>query len=214
MRALDTVNGDAGSRLKGSGLVDLLRWIERTSGRNAVLALRDKVAEPWRNELDPSRTQLGLRVGTWYPAELANALYDAMVVDVAPAQRSAVARKAGVGVGEHMLSGVYRQLFSAFVSPERMIANMPTMWRQNWTDGEVTTRMLGPMDVEGRIAGWAGHSTFGCELVRACVLTMFEKLRVGNVKLLDRSCRSCKTTRKGDAHGDVCTFRIGWSGRS
>jgi hypothetical protein len=129
-----------------------------------------------------------------------NAFYDSLTLGFTPGQRSALARRLGAGIAEGLVSGVYQFLFSLFVNPERYVANIPRLWRQNWTDGQVDARMLGKNEVEIRLSAWHGHHVFNCEVNHYIAVAMFEKMGIANVA----STWTCKSAIGGT--DCICNF--------
>ena len=60
--------------------------------------------------------------------------------------------------------------------PKDYVANLPRMWQQNWTDGEVVASMPAKNQVKLMLQNWKGHHPFGCELVYHGAIVIFEKM--------------------------------------
>jgi len=191
---------DVPSQVKGSGLILALHWLDRAHGRAELSRLRERMGTPWRDIVDFDRKDYGLLAGTWYPAELVNSIYDALTAGFTAANSTSLARRLGTGIADGLVTGVNRYLFSLFVSPERYVANIGRMWRQNWTDGEVAARMVSKNAIELRLSAWRGHHVFNCEVNNYIAVAVFEKMGIRNV-----TCTwKCKTSHGGAVC--ICDF--------
>src|SRR5262249_44929912 len=191
---------DSESLVKGSGLIIALHWLDRAHGRPELMRLRERMGTPWRDVVDFERTDFGLLAGTWYPASLVNAIYDALIEGMPAAYTSSLARRLGTAIAEGLITGVNKYLFSLFVNPERYVSNLWRMWRQNWTDGHVDARMLGRNQVEIRLSAWKGHHVFNCQINNYIAVAIFEKMGIRKVNNTWR----CRTTYGGP--DCICDF--------
>ena len=109
--------------------------------------------------------------------------------------------------GEHVmavtLSGVYRFVFRAMLTPERYAAYSQLLWNRYYDGGEVQASVPEPGVFRSSIAKWDAHHSVICDLNVVGTRYAFEAMGCRQVRVERASCVS-------EGASD-CTFVARWS---
>ena len=186
-----------GPRIKGAAFREFLRWYApRFPDRLAAVA-RDLPDV----RLDPDKDGAGVLASSWYSAASVHATIDALLAGLASRQRAELARGAGRATLERTLTGVYRLLFQIMATPERYARHAQRLWDGYYDTGTITID-VGPGRAESRIAGWAAHHPFICEMHVHAAACIYENMRLEGVVSNRRECVALG--------GTVCRIETTW----
>ena len=171
-------------RTKGLGWAELIRWYERTQGREKLLAVVARMPEKWRRGLDVNHKVLGILDGTWYLEEQRNVFFDALTAGTTLLQRQAMARACSTAVMQHSLRGIHRMIFNMMATPERFVKYAQRLWDVHHDTGRLRMKLLSPTSAEAAVLDWPTHHPFACMMNHYSCNATFEAM--GCFDLSDR----------------------------
>jgi hypothetical protein len=192
-------------KIKGAAFREFVAWVEKDRGPEALARLVTGLAADDQRQYLPGRPALGLLAATWYPAALIHRFLDELTVGLPDAELERMARKGAEYTMQTNLRGVYRSLFSLFVSPKIYAMGMQQLWNLHYDSGRVGNLEAGPNRHRAVIHDWRGHHPFICRLNMAAVFPLYGAMGCRDLVAEREACVS-----SGDA---MCAWNITWSGR-
>jgi hypothetical protein len=175
-------------RIKGSAIGEFVAWylreVDAPRMRAAALALPDE----HRALLDIPHERLGLLPSRWYPAELIHGMLDGMLTGMAPGAIDALIERAGAATVDGMRRGVYKLLFSWFLTPERYGKLVQAAWERNYDNGWVESTILDARRHRGIVHEWSAHHPFLCRLNVAVKAEMYRAMGCKRLRIEQRYC--------------------------
>jgi hypothetical protein len=162
LRSLPDIPPSSAGRVKGISIGELAKGIREELGADELRRMVAELPPEWRAGLDPERERLGILIGSWYPIEILNALYDQLVAGRSPAERHRLAQQVGKEYVARLLRGIYRFIFDVLATPARYVANAQRIWDQGCDTGKLELALVEAGRVESRLFDWPGHHPFGC----------------------------------------------------
>src|SRR5262245_19530 len=192
-------------RMKGAAFREFVAWVEQDRGPDDLAGLVADLPAGIQRHFLVGRPALGLLAGTWYPAELVHAFLDRLTKGLGEPELQRMARQGAEFTMEHNLRGVYRSLFSLFVSPRIYVLGMQQLWNLHYDSGRLRNTALGPNTHRAEVAEWRGHHPFACRLNTAAVFPIYGAMKCQDIEVHREACVS---------HGDpCCAWVIGWKDR-
>ncbi|MBC8072605.1 MAG: hypothetical protein IAG13_30060 [Deltaproteobacteria bacterium] len=178
----------ARGRIKGAAIGEFVAWYLREEDaprmRTAALALPPE----HRTLLVIDHERLGLLASRWYPAELIHAVLDGMLAGIDRAQVEPLIERAAVATVAGMRRGVYKLLFSWFLTPERYGKLVQAAWERNYDNGSVESTILDARRHRGVVHGWTAHHWFSCRLNVAVKAEIYRAMGCRGVRIEERFC--------------------------
>jgi hypothetical protein len=174
--ATDRPARNAPGKTKGVAWAVMIRWYERTYGREKLLAAVALMPEPHRSALDPRHETLGILVGSWYSEVLRNHYFDALTADLTQLQKQAMARAMAYEVMNNSLRGVHRMIFNIMATPERFVKYAQTLWDVHHDTGRLRMKQLSPTSAEAAVLDWPTHHPFACMMNHYSCLATYEAM--------------------------------------
>lgn len=178
------------SHVKGAGIKAFFEWY---SGRGGSLtpaqigARVDAAAHGW---FKFTRPDLGMLSASWYPAPAVHALLDVILAGLSPAECRQLAREgAAVTVRSH-LSGLYRFLFRAIMTPKRYAQNADQIYYRYYDSGTLTKEEIAPGRHLTVVRDWPGHHRFLCDLAVFASEVIYPQMGYHLTELEKTSCVS------------------------
>ncbi len=190
------------AHVKGAGLRPALEWYAARHGRQRVLALLEALPPTTRALFDLRDAHWGVLVSHWYPAPDVHTLLEAMTAGLPVAERVAAAREIGRAAAESTLTGVYRLLFQAMLTPERYARHVQTLFNRYFDDGVIAKQALGARLHHTTIHDWGGHHPLLCELFLSSSLYVYAALGCREVRSQRLACVSDGSP--------ACVYDISW----
>jgi hypothetical protein len=192
-------------KMKGAAFREFVAWVEQDRGPDALAAMVAELPPEVQRHFLVGRPALGLLAGTWYPAELVHAFLDRLTRGVPEPELQRMARQGAEFTMERNLRGVYRSLFSLFVSPRIYVLGMQQLWNLHYDSGRVRNSELGPTTHQAIVEGWRAHHPFACRLNTAAVFPIYGAMNCQDIEVNRSACVS---------HGDAsCSWIINWRDR-
>jgi hypothetical protein len=191
--------------IKGAAIRAFFAWYQERFGVERVRLIASRMPDDLRALVDPDEPLL-LLSGSWYPARLVHAMFDAVAESSSPHEVERLVKEAAREVVRDGTNGVYRALLKTLVSPEIYARLIPRLWRQLNSTGDRSMTMLGSGKAESRIANWPGHHPVLCALTNELMCAIFETMGCRGVRWERVSCIS----RDG---GTACVSRVTWAAR-
>ncbi len=176
--------------VKGSGLRPVLEWYAARHGRERLLRLVMDLPPHARGVFDLRDEHWGVLISHWYPAPSVHALLELMTAGLSDEQRTATAREMGRAAAEATLTGVYRFLFQAMLTPERYARHVQTLFSRYFDDGLIVKQALDPRRHHTTIRDWHGHHPLLCELFLSSSLYVYAALGCRDVRSQRLACVS------------------------
>jgi len=189
-------------QIKGAAFREFVLWYERTHDPERLQRAIERVPEERRAGLRADRPGLGILASSWYPAELAHVLLDALMEGRTEEECREIAREGTRAVVDSMLWGVYRFLFERVSTPERYARHIHRLWHQLHSTGERRIDMRSATEADSIIENWPGHHPLLCEITMYTMAQVFEAMRCRNVQVVRTACVS-----QGDP---LCRARLTW----
>ena len=197
--------GAALGKMKGAAFREFVAWVEQDRGPDALAAVVADLPGDVRRHFLVGRPALGLLAGTWYPAELVHSFLDRLTKGVNEQELQRMARQGAEFTMERNLRGVYRSLFSLFVSPRIYVLGVQQLWNLHYDSGRVRNTELGPTAQRAEVSDWRGHHPFACRLNTAAVHPIYGAMKCQGIDVRREACLS---------HGEpYCAWVINWSDR-
>ena len=192
-------------KMKGAAFREFVAWVEQDRGADVLAGLVTDLPPDVQRHFLVGRPALGLLAGTWYPAELVHAFLDRLTRGLGEPELQRMARQGAEYTMERNLRGVYRSLFSLFVSPRMYVLGMQQLWNLHYDSGRVHNTELGPTTHRAEVSAWRGHHPFACRLNTAAVFPIYGAMKCQDIEVHREACVS-----HGDPH---CAWVISWSDR-
>lgn len=192
-------------KMKGAAFREFVAWVEQDRGADALAGLVADLPPDIQRHFLVGRPALGLLAGTWYAAELVHAFLDRLTTGLAEPELQRMARQGAEYTMERNLRGVYRSLFSLFISPRMYVLGMQQLWNLHYDSGRVQNTELGPTTHRAEVSGWRGHHPFACRLNTAAVFPIYGAMKCQDIEVHREACVS-----HGDPH---CAWVISWRDR-
>jgi|GEM_PF-1709747 len=174
--------------IKGLVVREFLRWYTETRGEEATMRAYRSLPDELRAHLDPDRELFGLLAGSWYPADIAAGLLEAITEGLTRDERSALLRGGVHHTLRSALTGVYRVIFDTLVTPERHAKYAQKIWSHFYDTGKVVGTILGPNEADQVVTEWTGHHAILCELSIWSLTEFHEFMGCRNVKVTRTAC--------------------------
>jgi hypothetical protein len=192
-------------KMKGAAFREFVAWVEQDRGADALAGVVADLPPDIQRHFLVGRPALGLLAGTWYAAELVHAFLDRLTRGLGEPELQRMARQGAEYTMERNLRGVYRSLFSLFVSPRMYVLGMQQLWNLHYDSGRVRNTELGPTTHRAEVADWRGHHPFACRLNTAAVFPIYGAMKCQDIEVHREACVS---------HGDrYCAWVINWRDR-
>lgn len=188
-------------RIKGAAFREFLLCFEMRHGSDHLSRALASISPSFRAPLDVDAPAFGVEPAAWYPATLVHGLLDGLLAGRSPEERSAIARESGELVTEQTLRGAYRPLFD-LITPERYARHAQRIWRAWFETGFSTISRVSPTCHEQRVAAWAEHHPFICEMNAAAAAVLYRAMGVSRPRAVRTGCVSDGWV--------ACTSRVTW----
>ncbi len=192
------------SHVKGTGLHALFDWYTRGHGQPQLLRFVAELPPDVQSRFDTRDERLGVLASEWYPAPLVHDLLDRLTAGLSDEQRAAAAWDMGQIAAEAALTGLYRLLFQAMMSPERYARHVQKMFSRYFDDGLIVKTPRGPRRHHTSIHDWGGHHPLLCSLCVSSSVYVYTALGCRDVTSRRLSC-----VTEGADH---CAYDITWTG--
>lgn len=175
-------------RIRGSSVGEFAAWYLREVDEERMRAAARKLAPELRALIDVDHPRLGLLPSRWYPAGVVHGVLDGILEGVSQADAEALVLRAAEATVEGLRRGVYKILFSWFLTPERYGWLVQTAWERNYDTGRVEATILGERRHRGLVHDWASHHPFLCKLNVAVKAEIYRAMRCKDVRITERYC--------------------------
>ena len=192
-------------KVKGVALREFLRSFVTARGPHAFEKALATMPPEYARQLTLADPALGLLAGTWYPAPMIHHLLDAMTAGLKHHERQALIREAAREAVRVTLSGVYKVLFQAIMSPDRYARNAQTLFSRYFNTGAIAKAAIDTPDGSGHhsvIRDWTGHHPVLCDVLIYTAEYIYGALGCQDVIVQKTGCVST-------GHPE-CTFIIAW----
>ena len=181
---------DSTSNVKGAGIKAFFEWYSRRHGSLAPAEIEARLDASTRAWFNFSRADLGMLSASWYPALAVHALLDALLAGLPASECRQLAREgAEVTVRSH-LSGLYRYLFRAIMTPERYAHNADQIFHRYYDSGTLTKEEISPGRHLTVVRDWPGHHRFLCDLALYASEVIYPQMGYQITELERKSCVS------------------------
>lgn len=195
--------GSERGRSKGATFREFTRWVEMQYGHARLIEGWSRLPPPLQQLVNPRATALGIEASAWYPSALPNRLLDAFLAGMSLEERSRVIREGTRHALSRTFRGVYKFVFTAVMTPERLAQHIQKIWDLHYDSGIDVWTMKAPGHIETRIEGWIGHHTNTCDILRESSVVMLEMLGCHDVEN-----RRVRCVGAGDPHcAGILTYR-------
>jgi hypothetical protein len=192
-------------KMKGAAFREFVAWVEQDRGADVLAGVVADLPPDVQRHFLLGRPALGLLAGTWYPAELVHAFLDRLTRGLGEPELQRMARQGAEYTMERNLRGVYRSLFSLFVSPRMYVLGMQQLWNLHYDSGRVRNTELAPTTHRAEVTDWRAHHPFACRLNTAAVFPIYGAMKCQDIEVHREACVS---------HGDpYCAWVINWKDR-
>lgn len=190
-------------RIKGSAVGEFAAWYLREVDPDRMRRAAASLAPELRALIDVDHERLGLLPSRWYPAEVVHGVLDGVVDGLSRPQTEELVLRAATATVDGLRRGVYRILFSWFLTPERYGRLVQTAWERNYDTGFVEATVVGERRHRGLVQQWASHHPFLCKLNVAVKAEIYRAMGCKDVRIAERYCVS-----EGDP---ACGSILEWS---
>jgi len=192
----------AEARIKGAAIREFVRWYVERLGPARFAIARARMPAWIGAHFDLDSALLGVVSSVWYPAPAVFALLDALLDDVAPDDRAALAREGARAVLGVTLSGIYASVFRLIMTPERYVRHCQRLWERFYDTGTMTKDALSPRHHRTTIRDWGAHHPFICELHTWSSEHIYTAMGCRGAVVQRIECVA--------TGGDACRFDIRW----
>ena len=175
-------------KIKGAAFREFVLWYERTYGTDHLGNAIARVPSDARGGLRSGIPGLGVLASSWYPADIANRLLDAVSAQHDEETLARIARDGSHAIVDVMLFGIYRFLFERVSTPARYARHIGRLWRQLHTTGERQIRLTGANEADSTIADWPAHHPLMCLITIETMGAVFEAMRCREVVVVRTAC--------------------------
>ena len=175
-------------KIKGAAFREFVLWYERTYGRDHLAAALTRVPIEERAGLRSGIPGLAVLSSSWYPAQVANRLLDAVSEQHDEETLARIAHDGSRAIVDVMLYGIYRFLFERVSTPARYARHIGRLWRQLHSTGERQIRLVGSNRADSTIASWPAHHPLMCLITMETMGAVFEAMRCRDVAVVRTAC--------------------------
>jgi hypothetical protein len=192
-------------KIKGAAFREFVAWVEQDCGAETLAGVVARLPPEVQRQFLVGRPALGLLAATWYPAGLVHGFLDALTQGLSEQELQRMALQGAEFTMERNLRGVYRSLFSLFVSPRIYVLGMQQLWNLHYDSGRVRNTEKTPNMHRAEVEDWRGHHPFICRLNTAAVFPIYGAMKCQDIEVHREACVS-----RGDA---ACSWVITWRDR-
>jgi hypothetical protein len=192
-------------KVKGVAVREFLRWYVAARGTRALEKTVAMMPPEQQRSLNLAEPALGLLAGTWYPAPMIHRLLDGMTAGLRGPERLALIRDGAKATIRETLSGVYKVLFQAMMSPERYARNAQQLFSRYHNTGVMTKTAIETPDGPGHLSvirDWHGHHPTLCDFITHTAEYVYFALGCRDLTIKKTGCVSTGQPE--------CTFVISW----
>jgi hypothetical protein len=192
-------------KVKGVAVREFMRWYVSAHGTRALEKAIAAMPPEEARHLHLEQPALGLLAGTWYPASMIHRLLDGMGAGLRGHERAALIRDGAHATIHHTLSGVYKLLFQAMMSPERYARNAQQLFARYFNTGTMEKTPITTPDGQGHLSvvrDWTSHHPMLCDLLSCTAEYVYAELGCRDVEVKKTGC-----VASGQAE---CTFVFTW----
>lgn len=182
-----TRNGQDEAHVKGAAVLPLLDWYARRFGPERLAAALRRVPE---GLIEAGEPQYGILSSDWYEARAVHCLLEAMCSGLSAEERESFAQEGGRAIIEATLTGVYRWLFQAMMTPERYARNAHRLFARFYDTGRFEKEILGPRHHRTHLTGWRAHHRIICEFFPATIGYIYSAMGCRGVRVSRSACIS------------------------
>ncbi len=193
-----------GPRIKGSALRECARYVQREFATEVGERIVTSLPADMLAAIDPRADAFGFVASSWYPAEYAHRLLDAMASGKPPAAQRMLVHELAFGAVATALRGVYRFVFERIATPERYARAIQPMWRMLHDNGDREITVVGAGEATSRTWNWPGHHPLVCLFTCETMAAVFSAMGCRHVTVSRTACVS-------DADAE-CRATICWEG--
>ncbi|MEZ4451640.1 MAG: hypothetical protein R3B09_19365 [Nannocystaceae bacterium] len=181
--------GDRG-RIKGNAIREFIAWYLSLGHREQLVAAIRRLELEEQALFDFDHRALGILPSTWYSGLTVHRVLDGMLEGMSRREVEALATAGGQVTADTMMTGLYKAIFTAVMTPSRFakLANMA--WRTSYDNGWVDNEVLGPGRHRAVVREWGGHHHFLCKLNVAVKARIYVAMGCQEVLVEDRYCVS------------------------
>lgn len=192
-------------KVKGAAVREFTRWYVAAYGTQAIERVYPHLRPDWQRQITLGDPALGILASTWYAAPLIHRILDASTAGVRGDERTVLIRDGAHAAIRATLSGVYRLLFQAMMSPERYARDAQQLFSRYFNTGVMSKT---PIEVDARpghlsvIRDWTSHHPTLCELITFTAEYVYGALGCQELRIKRTACVSNGARE--------CTFVITW----
>jgi hypothetical protein len=187
------------AHVKGAALLPLLDWYARRYGQERLLAALRGASLAL---IDTREPQFGILTSGWYEAGPVHALLESLCSSFTPAERADFLREGGRAIIEATLTGVYRWLFQAMMTPERYARNADRLFGRFYDSGVLRKEILGPRHHRTHLTEWRAHHRIICEFFPSTLEYIYSSMGCQGVCVRRSACI--------DDGAAECTLEVTW----
>jgi hypothetical protein len=189
-------------KIKGVAFGEFLTWYDRTYPNGTVASAVREVEARFDDGLDAERAGFGVLASRWYAAELVHDLLDRLTSGRSVGELDRMALDAANFIMGRTIKGVYRTMFSMFVTPERYVKYIGKLWAMHYDTGELVVRAQEPNVHRVTYSEWAGHHPFICRMNMASGYSIYSAMGCKDV-----TCQRMRCVSDGAAD---CESMVRW----
>lgn len=190
------------SNVKGAGIKAFFEWYSKRPDSLAPEMIARRLDTGARAWFDFSKADLGMLSASWYPAPAIHALLDVILAGMSADEGRRLARDAAVATVRSHLSGLYRYLFKAVMSPKRYARSADQIFHRYYDSGVLTKKEIAPGRHVTIVRDWPGHHRFFCDLALYASEVIYPEMGYRLIELERTACVS-----DGDAD---CRWIAAW----
>lgn len=187
------------AHVKGAAVLPLLDWYARRYGQERLQAALRGASGAL---IDTREPQFGILASGWYEAGAVHALLESLCASFTPEERESFAREGGRAIIEATLTGVYRWLFQAMMTPERYARNAHRLFGRFYDTGNFQKEILGPRHHRTHLTEWRAHHRIICEFFPATIEYIYSSMGLKGVRVRRSACIDDGATE--------CTLETTW----
>jgi hypothetical protein len=177
-----------GGNVKGAAFREVIIWLEKHVGHDALLPGYERLLPQHQEMLDPRAPAMGIVSSYWYPYVVAVELMQAAVDARPPEERNNLIRESVRYSMDRTFKGIYRMLFQLMVNPSRAARYIQRMWDLHYDNGKVTWVVIHQGEMRAEMRDWAGHTADGCEMLRQIEMYFLELMGCEGVDSVRTTC--------------------------
>jgi hypothetical protein len=192
-------------KIKGVAVREFLRRYVATRGTTAIEKAVEGMPPEHARQLTLGDPTLGLLASTWYPAPMIHRILDGITAGLRSHERQALIREAAFETIHNTLTGVYKLLFQAMMSPDRYARNAQQLFSRYFNTGTMVKTAIDTPDGPGHrsvIRDWTGHHPVLCDTLVHTAEYVYGALGCKDLTIKKTGC-----VASGEAE---CTFIIAW----